>query len=261
MGHGEQPSTDRLSDCQARIGYHFSDPRLLQMALTHASGAERRVDSNERLEFLGDAVLGMIVCELLYRRFPQLTEGELTRLKSSIVSRAHCAELARQLGLEDLLIIGKGLAGQRSLPNSLLAAVFEAITAAIYLDGGLEPARRFVEPLVAPRLEEFARDRIGENYKSALQQLCQKSFGTTPVYLLLEEFGPDHGKLFKVCAQVGTTRYQAAWGKSKKEAEQRAACNALHQLKQLPPPCSDTLNENNEPYCQPSNEELEHFLE
>lgn len=257
----ERDSEKRLAECEGRIGYTFSDRRLLQTALTHASGAERRVDSNERLEFLGDAVLGMIVCELLYRRFPQLTEGELTRLKSTIVSRSHCAELARQLQLERFLIIGKGLSGQKDLPHSLLAAVFEAIIAAVYLDGGLEAARKFVEPLVLPELEEFARDRIGENYKSVLQQFSQKSFGTTPIYVLLEERGPDHGKLFKIAAQVGPTRYQAAWGRSKKEAEQRAACNALYQLKHLPPPCSDELSEEGLPVVAPVAERIEEFLE
>ncbi|ASV76654.1 Ribonuclease III [Thermogutta terrifontis] len=261
MGTCENTDDPRVRACQEKIGYSFSNPRLLQTALTHASGAESRLESNERLEFLGDAVLGMVVCELLYKRLPHLTEGELTRLKSSIVSRSHCAHLARQLGLEELIIIGKGLAGQPYLPNSLLAAVFEAITAAIYLDGGLEAAKRFIEPLVLPELEAFVRDRIGENYKSVLQQISQRSFGTTPVYLLLEERGPDHGKLFKIAAQIGATRYQAAWGRSKKEAEQRAACNALHQLRELPPPCSDELGEDGMPVVGPVAEGIERFLE
>lgn len=231
----------RVAEFESRINYQFRNKELAQIALTHASGADDRLHSNERLEFLGDAVLGLIVCEILYQRFPQLTEGELTRLKSVIVSRASCAEVGRSLGLADFLIVGKGLASQAALPSSLLAAAVEAVIAAIYVDGGLTAVRHFLEPLLIPRIEAIAQDRVGENYKSLLQQVSQKTWGATPVYILLEQQGPDHSKYFKVAAQVGGTRYRPAWGRSKKEAEQRAACNAIYEMNHLPPPCSDQL--------------------
>jgi len=236
-----QSEDSRLAEFQSRIQYQFKNLDLLRMALTHASGADDRLHSNERLEFLGDAVLGLIVCELLYQRFPELTEGELTRLKSVVVSRSSCAAVGRELGLPDFLVVGKGLASQASLPSSLLAAAVEAVIAAIYLDGGLPAVRRFAEPWLIPRIEAVASDRIGENYKSLLQQVSQKTWGATPVYVLLEQHGPDHSKFFKVAAQVAGTRYQPAWGRSKKEAEQRAACNALYEMNHLAPPCSDKL--------------------
>jgi ribonuclease-3 len=231
----------RIAEFESRINYQFRNRELAYVALTHASGADDRLHSNERLEFLGDAVLGLIVCEILYQRFPQLTEGELTRLKSVVVSRASCASVARSLGLADFLIVGKGLASQAALPSSLLAAAVEAVIAAVYLDGGLSAVQRFIEPLLIPRIEAVAEDRVGENYKSLLQQVSQKTWGATPVYILLDQQGPDHSKYFKVAAQVGGTRYRPAWGRSKKEAEQRAACNAIYELNHLPPPCSDQL--------------------
>jgi len=238
----DRSGDSQVAEFEARIQYRFQDCDLARVALTHASGADDRLRSNERLEFLGDAVLGLIVCELLYRRFPHLTEGELTRLKSVIVSRASCAAIARDLGLADFLIVGKGLASQASLPSSLLAAAFEAVIAAIYLDGGLSAVRQFAEPFLIPRIDTIAQDRVGENYKSLLQQVSQKTWGATPVYVLLEQQGPDHSKYFKVAAQVGGTRYRPAWGRSKKEAEQRAACNAIYEMNHLPPPCPDKLS-------------------
>lgn len=239
MSEDHFTSQDRVAGCESRIRYQFNNRELLHRALTHASGADERLRSNERLEFLGDAVLGLVVCELLYRRFPELAEGDLTRLKSVIVSRANCAEIAGQLGLQDFLIIGKGLSSQPALPSSLLAAVLESVIAAIYLDGGLEAARQFIAPLLDPKIKAVADDRVAENFKSLLQQVSQKAWGVTPVYILLDEQGPDHSKCFKVAAQVGGVRYQPAWGRSKKEAEQRAACNAIHQLNNLPAPCLD----------------------
>ncbi len=226
----------QLAGCQERLGYRFKDQDLLRAALTHASGAEHRLASNERLEFLGDAILGAIVCETLYHQYPEYLEGDLTKIKSVVVSRQTCAKISDALGLEEFLILGKGMTTHPSVPPSLLADVFESLTAAIYLDGGVNAVTEFVTRLVGPEIEATADGDLGGNYKSLLQQLAQREHGTTPTYQLLDEKGPDHSKCFKICAQVGRRRYQAAWGRNKKEAEQRAARNALSQLNQETPP-------------------------
>lgn len=215
--------------CEDRIGYTFQDKSLLRSAMMHASGAEHRLASNERLEFLGDAILGFVVCEMVYRRFPNYLEGDLTKIKSVVVSRQMCSKLSDELGLEEYLILGKGMASS-PVPPSLLSDALESIIAAIYLDGGEAASREFVERVVGPEIEAVASGELGGNYKSLLQQFAQREFGNTPVYRLVDEKGPDHEKCFMISAQVGERRYPAAWGKNKKEAEQRAACNALSEL-------------------------------
>jgi ribonuclease III len=221
---------------ETRLGYQFTDRSLLRSALTHASGASHRLASNERLEFLGDAILGFVVCDMLFRLYPEYLEGDMTRLKSIVVSRQTCAKISESLGFREFLILGKGMTSNPMVPSSLLANVLESLIAAIYLDGGVEPARRFIEKNVAQEIEMAAEGELGDNYKSLLQQIAQREHGTTPVYQLLDEKGPDHSKCFKVAAQVGSRRYQSAWGRNKKEAEQRAAFNALQQISGLPPP-------------------------
>jgi ribonuclease III len=229
-----------LEKLQQRIGYEFHDENLLLSALTHASGAEHRLASNERMEFLGDAILGAVVCELLYRQYPEYLEGELTRIKSVVVSRQTCAKISLALGMQEFLILGKGMTTSPSVPSSLLADVFESLVAALYLDGGDAAARRFITGVIGPEIESAVEGETGSNYKSLLQQLAQRENGATPVYQLLDEKGPDHSKCFKVAAEVGGNRYQPAWGRNKKEAEQRAARNALSELNgQEPPYASD----------------------
>ncbi|MEN6459297.1 MAG: ribonuclease III [Thermoguttaceae bacterium] len=234
--NGSDARDSLLDKLQRRIDYRFKDQNLLISSLTHASGAEHRLASNERLEFLGDAILGAVVCEILYQQFPDFLEGELTRLKSIVVSRQTCAKLSESLGMQEFLILGKGMTTHPSVPSSLLADVFESLIAAIYLDGGDAAARRFIAESVGPEIDLAAEGETGRNYKSLLQQLAQRDHGTTPTYQLLDEKGPDHSKCFKVAAQVGTNRYQAAWGRNKKEAEQRAARNALSELNGQTPP-------------------------
>ena len=219
-----------LERCERRIGYQFTDKALLQAALTHASGAEHRLASNERLEFLGDAILGAVVCELLYHQYPDYLEGDLTKIKSIVVSRQTCAKISEALGMQEFLILGKGMTTHPDVPPSLLADVFESLVAGIYLDGGEAAAREFIEKYIGPEVELAAGGELGGNYKSLLQQLAQREHGTTPTYQLLDEKGPDHSKCFKIAAQLGSTRYQAAWGRNKKEAEQRAARNALSEI-------------------------------
>jgi len=223
-------TTIDVAECQRRIGYEFRDPSLLVAALTHASGACHRLSSNERLEFLGDAILGFLVCETLYRSFPEALEGDLTRIKSVVVSRETCSRISARLDLVEFLIVGKGLAANQAVPASVLSDLFESLVAAIYLDGGLEPVRRLVDRFVQPEIDAVAAGAQGSNHKSILQQLAQRDFGVTPTYEVLEEAGPDHSKSFHVSAQIGGRRYPPAWGRNKKEAEQRAASNALVEL-------------------------------
>jgi ribonuclease-3 len=219
-----------LEECEQRIGYQFADRRLLRAALTHASGAEHRLASNERLEFLGDAILGGIVCEMLYHRFPDYLEGDLTKIKSVVVSRQTCAKISESLGMQDFLILGKGMITHPTVPPSLMADVFESLVAAIYLDGGSEAVRQFIFRFLVPEIDQVVDGDSSGNYKSQLQQLAQREFGTTPTYRLLDEKGPDHSKCFQISAQVGSHTYMPAWGRNKKEAEQRDARNALKEI-------------------------------
>ena len=229
----------RLRKCEEKIGYCFHDKQLLCAALTHASGAQHRLASNERLEFLGDAILGAVVCEVLYREFPDLLEGQLTKIKSVVVSRQTCAKISKSLGLAAVLIVGKGMSAGRSVPRSLLADVFESLVAAVYLDGGPNAARELVIRLLEPEIALAASGASDDNYKSLLQQIVQRDFGATPSYQLLEELGPDHKKYFRVSAEFDGRGFPPAWGCNKKEAEQRAACNALALLSGEPPPFGD----------------------
>jgi ribonuclease-3 len=226
---GERPVD--LVACQERIGHNFRDESILLAALTHASGAAHRLASNERLEFLGDAILGFIVCDTLYRIFPHSLEGDLTRVKSVVVSRETCGRISEYLGLTEFLIVGKGLAVNSAVPVSVLSDLFESVVAAIYLDGGIEPARLFVSRWMDPEIAQVSSGAQGANHKSLLQQLSQRDFGVTPTYEVMEESGPDHSKSFHVSAFIGERRYTPAWGRNKKEAEQRAASNALTELR------------------------------
>lgn len=225
-----------LEQCQDAIGYRFRDPTFLREALTHASGANHRLASNERLEFLGDAILGTIVCELVFLRFPDYLEGELTRIKSIVVSRSTCAKITKLLGIEGFLITGKGMGSHDQTPPSVLADVFESMLGAIFLDGGMDAAKRFLIPWIEPEVDAVVDGQGGVNYKSNLQQVAQRKFGETPTYRLLDEKGPDHSKCFQISAMIGGRRFAPAWGRNKKEAEQRAALNALSHLSGEPIP-------------------------
>jgi ribonuclease-3 len=228
--------TDILEQCQEAIGYRFRQADLLRAALTHTSGANTRLGSNERLEFLGDAVLGLVTCEQLYLRYPDFQEGEMTKVKSVVVSRRVCARISRKLNLGDFLFLGRGMSQHAAVPANLLADVFESVLGAVYLDGGLEPAKKFVLEHVGPEIEKVAEGESGSNFKSQLQQVAQREFGATPHYLTLDEKGPDHSKCFKIAAVIGSHRYAGAWGRNKKEAEQKAAMNALAQIHGQPVP-------------------------
>lgn len=216
-----------LDECQETIGYRFQRLELLKAALTHTSGANTRSASNERLEFLGDSVLGLVVCEQLYHRFPDYQEGDMTKVKSVVVSRKTCAKISEDLGLGRYLILGKGMENRGDIPSNLLADVFESLVAAIFLDGGWDTVKEFVLEFVEPEIDAVAGDAINNNAKSALQQVSQRELGGTPRYYLLDEQGPDHDKCFKVGTEINGHMYPAAWGRNKKDAELKAALNAL----------------------------------
>lgn len=222
---------EALLGVQEAIGYTFRDPHLLAAALTHASSADCRLNSNERLEFVGDAILGMVVCAELYLRFPEYLEGELTKIKSAVVSRKTCAQISRELGLPKYLFLGKGMCGRAPLPHSLAAAVYESLIASIYIDSqSLEITRDFILRTVTHHIDQAAESEHQRNYKSQLQQYAQRFLSATPMYDLLDEKGPDHSKCFEVSVVVQGHRYTSAWGPSKKEAEQKAAYLALREL-------------------------------
>jgi ribonuclease-3 len=222
--------TELLQRCQEALGHAFTKPELLKSALTHSSVATHRLASNERLEFLGDSVLGLVVCEEIYTRFPHLDEGDLTKIKSIVVSRKTCAAMSRGLGLDQFIFLGKGMGTRRDLPTSLAAAVFEAVVAAYYLDAGFEKTRRWVLEQVRPQIDAVVADTHAKNFKSILQQFAQRELGGTPHYELLDEKGPDHSKCFEIGVVIGDRRFPSAWGTSKKEAEQKAALAALAEL-------------------------------
>ncbi|MBI1335489.1 MAG: ribonuclease III [Phycisphaera sp.] len=216
-----------IEQAQKVIGYTFRDGGLLTEALTHASSVGQRLESNERMEFLGDAILGFVVCEYLFAHNRELLEGEMTKIKSAVVSRRVCAQISKSLDLGPLLSVGKGMNNRPSLPGSILAAAFESIIAAIYLDGGMEPAREFILKQITPHIVQTTACSHQQNFKSLLQQHAQRHLPNHPQYVVLDEKGPDHHKAFEVCVELEGRRFTSSWANSKKEAEQRAALEAL----------------------------------
>lgn len=219
-----------LRHLEARIHHRFKDGRLAVQALTHSSAKEKDLPCNERLEFLGDAILGHVVSEHLFHHFPGYEEGDLSTMKSIIVSARTLAEKARELGLDQVVILGRGLAEKKALPRSILCNAFEALVAAIYLDAGMDAAREFILSTLRVKVDEILKDEHEKNYKSMLQDHAQRHLASIPAYRVTRESGPDHKKMFQVVVEVGGTSYGPAWGSSKKEAEQRAARLALQEL-------------------------------
>jgi ribonuclease-3 len=228
-----------IANCETQLGYQFRDKRILFEALTHSSVADTRLNSYERMEFLGDSILGFTVCEYLFQKYPDWLEGDLTKVKSNVVSRHTCAMMGLELGLNEFIAVGKGVGSRGKVPKSLLANAFESIVAAIYLDGGMETVKAFLMPFVAEHCSSAVDGGLEINYKSDLQQYAQKRFGVPPHYQVLGDRGPDHDKWFQIAAQIDKRVFPPAWGKNKKEAEQRAAANALAAIEGVDPPFLD----------------------
>ena len=226
-------SQNDLKLCQEKLGYHFHKVKYLTIALTHSSYAnegKKGEPCNERQEFLGDAVLSIIVSDYLFRHYSHLPEGELTKLRAALVCEKALCQYAIELGLGNFLFLGKGeeSTGGRKRP-SILADAFEAVIAAIYLDGGMEPATEFVLHYVVPAIENHTPAAF-KDYKTILQEIIQKNPEERVTYELVEESGPDHNKHFVV--EVHSNVIGRGEGRSKKNAEQAAAKVALELMGQ-----------------------------
>lgn len=222
-----------MQSLEEKIGYRFRSPALLENALTHSSYAnehrDKEVLSNERLEFLGDSILGLVVADHLYRTRPDLPEGDLTRIRAALVCEGSLVEVARRLELGSYLKLGKGeqAGGGRERP-SIQADAVEAILAAVYLDGGIGQVRKLIHSLILERENEKAA--AGRDFKTALQELVQRQSGKTLSYRLIGESGPDHAKVFSMEVLLNGDTIGTGDGKSKKEAEQSAAKAAVIKL-------------------------------
>ena len=221
-----------MKELQKKLNYSFSDKELIATALTHSSYAnEHRCQSNERLEFVGDSVLGMVVAMHLYRTFPNLPEGKMTRMRAELVCEQSLWEVADKLGFGAYLRLGKGeaLTGGRER-HSILADCVEAVIAALYMDGGFEVAKKFVDDHILSKLESLGTTPVGD-YKTRLQELVQRFHGQSLSYELLGESGPDHMKVFCAAVYLNGEMIGQGEGRTKKEAEQNAASRALEELK------------------------------
>ncbi|MBA2624665.1 MAG: ribonuclease III [Acidimicrobiia bacterium] len=225
-----EPAVCGLAD---RLGYRFTDPDLLERALAHRSWCAETPGnaSNERLEFLGDAILGLVVTDHIYRTYPDLPEGELAKVRASVVSAAALAEVAGELDLGAALLLGKGedASGGREKP-SILADALEAVIGVTYLDGGWTAAAGVVLRLLEARIAEAAAGPGGQDYKTRLQELSARAFEDVPSYEVVDD-GPDHAKRFFASVTVGGLRRGRGEGRSKKQAEQAAARSAWEQLR------------------------------
>ncbi|QIR75610.1 ribonuclease III [Sulfurospirillum diekertiae] len=220
----------KLEALQKRLGYQFKDQNLIIEALTHKSS--KQPYNNERLEFLGDAVLDLIVGEYLYHEFTQVAEGELSKLRASLVNEKSFEKLARLLHLGEYIYISLAEENNNGREKpSLLSNAFEAILGALYLEAGLEKAKNLAIALLEEAYPKIDMDAIFRDHKTTLQELTQAHFGMTPEYRLVRSFGPDHKKEFEIAVSVRGRDLSIASGKSKKEAQQKAAMLALEILK------------------------------
>jgi ribonuclease III len=222
----------RATRLEKALGVRFRDPRVREASLTHRSYAfeQDSEKTNERLEFLGDAVLGLVVTDMAFSRFPHLAEGELAKLRAAVVNMLTLAEVARELGLGDELLLGKGeeQSGGRD-KSSILADALEAVLGALYLDRGLDTTRKLIERLFWPRIQAYARGEGDRDYKTVLQERAAQDIGSVPQYRVSEQ-GPDHAKQFTATVYLAGEAYGSGMGRSKKEAEQRAAQQAHDRL-------------------------------
>lgn len=220
------------ADLESRLGHRFKSPQLLLDALTHRSyayeHAGRGVVHNERLEFLGDAVLQLLSSDLVYRRSPKATEGDLSNLRSALVRASTLAQVARHIGLGPYLRLGRGEEATGGRDRELLiASAFEAVLGALYLDGGLRTARAFAEPLLRDEIERVAASKSMKDDKSLLQEVAQAQLGITPTYTVVSQEGPSHDRTFVVEVHLGDFVAARGMGRSKRQAEQAAARSAL----------------------------------
>ncbi len=220
-----------MEELQNNIGYTFNNPELLRVALTHSSYANehksKNIPCNERLEFLGDSVLSLVVSEYIYKNCPDFPEGELTKLRASLVCEDSLYKFAKQINLGNYLILSRGEQHNKGAQRpSILSDAFEALIAAIFLDGGKEPAGKFILQFVIPEIKAYKK-HPAKDYKTTLQEIIQKNPGEMLEYVLVGESGPDHDKHFVVEVHLNSNVIGRGGGKSKKQAEQQAAREAL----------------------------------
>ncbi|MFA5867422.1 MAG: ribonuclease III [Actinomycetota bacterium] len=224
-----------LKQAAADLGLDFNNEKLLRQALTHLSNVYEHnlplLDSNEKLEFLGDTILGYVITNIIYARFPDLSEGQLSKFRARLVNTGILADVAREINLGSHLLLGHGeeVSGGRD-KTSILANSFEAIIGAYYLDQGLDAAHDFIFRLFEKRVDEESTKEASADFKTRLQELTVKKFGLAPEYNIYKETGPDHHKMFHAQVSVGRHVYGKGKGTSKKEAEQAAAKEALQIL-------------------------------
>lgn len=231
---GQHYQESKLDDLQQRIGYHFTDKSLLTLALTHRSysnSGSKESSSNERMEFLGDSVLGMIISEQLFRDYPKKHEGELTKIKALLVNESTLAAMGQAIGLNNFIRLSNDeeRAGGRQRP-SIVSDAFESVLGAVYLDSGTEAVRSVIMRLLYNRKDQVLKDTSLTNYKGELLELVQGKGNGMPHYDVVTESGPDHDKTFVVCVAVSGREIGRGSGHTKKEAEQKAAAEALELL-------------------------------
>jgi ribonuclease III len=224
-----------LHNLEERLACHFHDINLLSIALTHRSyvneNKQLAASDNERFEFLGDSVLGVCVSDLIIKKYVTFPEGTLTQIRASLVNEKHLAQLARNLQIGDCLLLGRGeeSAGSRD-KDSFLANAFEAVIAAVYFDSGFDNTKTIITKLIEPLLEGDNSTSEYFDYKTALQEFCQKRYKTVPIYMVIDSTGPDHAKTFQVKIVIVNKLTEIGSGKSKKEAEKQAAQKAWEIL-------------------------------
>ncbi len=215
---------------EKKIGYQFKERSYLVLAFVHRSFINENktmTQHNERLEFLGDAVLGMLISDFLYQHLPNNPEGQLSYLRSRLVEATSCVNYLQQLDVASYILLGKGeRMNDGRGRDSILADLFEAIIGAIYLDGGIEAVKHFLFKNFLPRFEEILKTPL-RNWKALLQDYCQKKFQQTPIYQVLSETGPDHSKIFEIIVIVNKEEFGRGRGASKKEAQQAAAADSI----------------------------------
>lgn len=232
-------SNINLSNLEIKLGYKFKDTKLLERALTHTSYFNQKekneINHFQRLEFLGDSVLNLSVSELLYKKFPFFSEGKLSKLKSVIISQPFLVKLADHIMLEKHIILGKSIDLSRGRGKfSILADCMESCLGAIYLDGGLKPCKKIIINFINnEQMDLFLDERVIRNYKTFLQEITQKKLNCLPFYKVFKEEGLDHQKKFYITVLIDNNIFGKGIGKSKKEAEQDAAYQALKKMKAI----------------------------
>lgn len=227
---------ENIKEINTKLNYDFNDPELLKLALTHKSYANEMslmdVYGNERLEFMGDAVLGSVISHIVMDRYPEFSEGDLSKMRAAVVNKDALASIFKSLEISSYIFLGKGEEeGGGREKGSILANVYEALIAAVYYDGGYESAFKMIAIHFGSVLESAEKDGgYMSDYKSRLQEFCQKNLNLLPTYLIESEDGPDHIKLFESVVLIDNRKYETGTGKNKKAAEQEAAMKTLNRL-------------------------------